>query len=86
MFHETILRRYCTSILKTMARYNLKQCVWLLVAIFAMLIPLAFLHFLSASFARPLDQSNGNAQEDLPTIKLPYGTWRASKYDAASDV
>jgi hypothetical protein len=25
-------------------------------------------------------------QQNLPTIKLPYGTWQASKYDAANDV
>jgi hypothetical protein len=25
-------------------------------------------------------------QQNLPTIKFPYGTWQASKYDAASDV
>jgi hypothetical protein len=26
------------------------------------------------------------AQQDLPRIKLPYGTWQAAKYDRANDV
>jgi hypothetical protein len=25
-------------------------------------------------------------QQNLPSIKLPYGTWQASKYDSANDV
>jgi hypothetical protein len=25
-------------------------------------------------------------QQNLPSIKLPYGTWQANKYDAANDV
>jgi hypothetical protein len=25
-------------------------------------------------------------QQNLPILKLPYGTWQASKYDAADDV
>src|SRR5947209_4234637 len=26
------------------------------------------------------------AQQDLPRVKLPYGTWQAAKYDKANDV
>jgi hypothetical protein len=25
-------------------------------------------------------------QQNLPTIKLPYGTWQATKYDSKNDV
>jgi hypothetical protein len=25
-------------------------------------------------------------QQNLPIVKLPYGTWQASKYDAVNDV
>ncbi|TID15951.1 Vacuolar protein sorting-associated protein 45 [Venturia nashicola] len=51
-----------------------------------MLVPIVLLQFIAASSARPSAPSDKSAQADLPTIKLPYGTWRASKYDAASDV
>ncbi|QDS70471.1 hypothetical protein FKW77_009992 [Venturia effusa] len=63
-----------------------RNFVWGFVAIFAMLVPIAILHFLTTILARPLDQTDSSAQHELPTIKLPYGTWRASKYDPASDV
>lgn len=69
-----------------MARYALRNFGWLTVALFAMLVPIVLLQFIAASSARPSAPSDKSAQADLPTIKLPYGTWRASKYDAASDV
>lgn len=69
-----------------MARYPSQRFACLIVATFAMLVPIAILHFISASFARPLDQHDTSAQADLPILKLPYGSWRAAKYDAATDV
>jgi hypothetical protein len=28
----------------------------------------------------------GESKDSLPLLDLPYGTWRAAKYDSASDV
>jgi hypothetical protein len=47
----------------------------------------------SCTISYPIVDSNGlvyhskrAAEQNLPTIELPYGKWQASKYDAASDV
>lgn len=34
----------------------------------------------------PKRQLFGGAADPLPTVKLPYGTWRANKYDKEKDV
>ena len=31
-------------------------------------------------------EQTAEEQQDLPTVKLPYGTWRATSYDQKNDV
>lgn len=53
----------------------------------ALFLPLV----LSAPAAQPTAEDSGisfekRADSSLPLLKLPYGTWRAAKYDSSSDV
>jgi hypothetical protein len=54
---------------------------------------LSFLSLAVLATAAPIVDSSGleyhsleARQANLPLLKLPYGTWQASKYDVASDV
>jgi hypothetical protein len=61
-----------------------------------MLLPISLVIFLNAlltsaipiqdEVAIGLSSDIPQATEELPIIKLPYGTWKASKYDKANDV